>query len=156
MLEPKQNGGDGSEGQEAAGAFLVAGGQSAVLLEPVVEPLDAVALPIGGAVEAGAAIPRLVGQPRNHGADVVVAQPAPDGPAGIALVGGHRLRSPTAPPAHRAWHRCHRWRLQQRLEDAPVLPLSWRQQEAEGTPMPVGAHMQAGSPPTPTPAQRLG
>lgn len=147
MLQPEQNGRDCSERQKAAGLFLVSGGQSAALFEPVVEPFDAVALAIGGPVEARA-MPRLVGQAGDDGADVALAAPAPNRPpriARIARVTRHGLRAPPAAAAA-ARNECAEWVASAATPRRPVaLATGGGHAQAERAPPTVGADMQAGS-----------
>src|SRR5215218_8329744 len=81
--------------------LLVAGGDGAVLLEPVDGPLDPVALPVRRAVEAGAApgLLRLAGDDRP---DPPAAQVGADAAPGVALVAGHPRRAEPGAAAPRA------------------------------------------------------
>src|SRR5438105_8227044 len=84
-------------------ALLVAGGEAAVLLAAVDEPLHAVALPIGGAVEG----PRApLGLAAGDGdADAAPSQVGADGAAGVALVADQAAGPHPRPAAARAAHR---------------------------------------------------
>ena len=88
------------EAEEVAGGFFVAGGDGAMLLEPVDGPLHHVALPVGLPVEAHPA--RRFGRaPRDDRPDAAPAQVGAHRAAGVALVADHPSRSDTRSPA--AW-----------------------------------------------------
>src|SRR6478672_11754600 len=65
--------------------FFVTGRDGAVLLEAIDQALHAVALPIGGPIEADPT-PRLGGAAGNHRPDAAAAQVGAHRAAGVALV----------------------------------------------------------------------
>src|SRR5919202_1104262 len=93
MGDPEHNHRDQPEGAVAGGALLVARGQGAELLAAVDQPLDPVARPVHGAVEAAA--PALRPQPRDGVAEAAPVAVGPPRPAGVAPVTHH---APGAPP----------------------------------------------------------
>src|SRR5918997_6171622 len=107
------------EGTVALGALVVAGGQAAELLAAGDQPLDPVAQPIHGAVEAAA--PALRPQPRDGVADAAPAAVGPPCAPGVALVAHH---APGAPPRPAAAGAAHRALLQQLLEGGGLVALS--------------------------------
>lgn len=77
-------------GEVVGGAFLVAGGDTALLFETVDQALHPVALAVGGLVEVGLAPLAFPGW--DHGPDAAAAQAVPCRWAGVALVARHAPR----------------------------------------------------------------
>src|SRR5215212_9568209 len=82
------------------GAFLVASCDAARLLEPVDQALDAVALAIGGAIEAG--IAALIAFSWDHWGDTTASQAAARGRTGIGFVAGNLERAQPRPASPRS------------------------------------------------------
>src|SRR6187549_3764003 len=85
--EPEQAHADGEHGEVVDAALFVAGGDTPELLEPVDQPLDAVAFSVGLAVERRVA--RLVALGRDHRPNAAAPDPPSGGGAAVALVAGH-------------------------------------------------------------------
>src|SRR5919199_6517528 len=100
--DPEHNHRNQPEGAVAGGALVVAGGQGAELLAAVDQPLDPVAQPVHGAVEAAAAALRP--QPRDGVADTTPPTVGPPRAAGVALVAHHPRGAQPRPPAPGAAH----------------------------------------------------
>src|SRR6266571_9529670 len=90
MFEPEHSHRNRPEGAVARGALVVAGGQAAVLLAAVDQPLDAVAQAVQRPVERPAAA--LGAQAWDRVADPPPAAVGPPRPAGVALVARDALR----------------------------------------------------------------
>lgn len=73
------------------GALLGAGGDGAMLLEPIEKPLDAIPLPVCGAVEGG--VGRLIAAAWDDGANTPRLQVVPDAAAAVTLVPGNAVRT---------------------------------------------------------------
>jgi type VI secretion system protein ImpM len=65
--EPEKNGGDGDHSEIVGGLLFVSCGNPAELFQPVDQPLNAVPLPIGFAIEIR--LPRFIGFGRNDGSN---------------------------------------------------------------------------------------
>jgi hypothetical protein len=117
--------------------FLVAGGNSPMLLEAIDEPLDAVAFPIGLAIEAHAT-PGLGRAPGNDGANPPTAQRRADRASRIALVASDTLRPPARPATTRSLDRTC---LQQGGHLARLVPLSRGQDGADWLAAALGAEV---------------
>src|SRR4029078_6105802 len=85
--EPEQAHADGENGEVVDAALFVAGGDTPELLEPVDQPLDAVAFSVGRAVERRVA--RLVALGRDHRPNAAAPDPPSGGGAAVALVARH-------------------------------------------------------------------
>src|SRR5919199_239868 len=101
--DPEHNHRNQPEGAVAGGALVVAGGQGAELLAAVDQPLDPVAQPVHGAVEAAAAALRP--QPGDGVADAAPSAVGAPRPPGVAPVAYHPTRAQTRPAAAGAPHR---------------------------------------------------
>src|SRR5947209_16779691 len=88
--------------------LVVAGGDGAILLEPIQPPLHAVALAVGRAIEPRATA--LIGPGRDHRADPSAAQALARRRAAVALVPGH---APGPPPGRASPRPAHRAPIQQ-------------------------------------------
>src|SRR5439155_21324494 len=103
MLEPEDSHRDRPEGAVALGALVVAGGQRAELLAAGDQVLDAVAQPVGRAVEGAAAA--LVAHAGDGIAEAAAAAVGAPRAPGVALVVHHPLRAHPRPAAAGAPHR---------------------------------------------------
>lgn len=120
--------------------LLVAGGDGPVLLEPVDQPFDDVALAVGRAVEADAAA-RLGAEAGDDRADPAAPQVGADRPAGVALVaddplGAEAGAAAARPPDGPA--------LQQRGDLGRLVPLPRRQDDADGLAGALGPEVDLG------------
>jgi hypothetical protein len=117
--------------------FLVAGGNSPMLLEAIDEPRDAVAFPVGLAIDAHAT-PGLGRAPGNAGANPPAAQRWADRASRIALVAGDTLRPLAGPATTRSLDRT---RLQQGGHVARLVPRSRSQDGADWLAAALGAEV---------------
>lgn len=119
--------------------FVVAGGESPVLLEAVDEALDAVAFAVGLAVEAAVAPLALLAG--DDGADPPLAQPAARRAAAVPLVAGHPIRAQLGPTAPRALDRAA---VQQRRQCVLFVALPGGQDAGDRLAAPLGAEVDFG------------
>ena len=125
--------------------LLIAGGNGTVLLEPIDQAFDAVALAVGGPVEADPA-PRLGCAARDDRADPPPAQIGAHRLPGVALVGDHPIGAQAgASPAGAG----HRPALQQRRHLRRLMPLPGGQDSADRLAAAFGAQMDFGREPAP-------
>ena len=130
--------------------LVVAGGDSAKLLEAVDEPLHAVARPVGRPVKV--ALAGLGGPAGDDRANLPAAQALARGRATLALVAGQPAGAEagpagTAPP--------HRARVQQGGQGALLVPLPTRQGEGHRPAVALGADVDRGAAPAPAVAARV-
>src|SRR6476620_2079398 len=96
MMDPEHSERNEPQSPVAGRTLVIAGSEAAVLLAPVDEPLDAVAVPVHRAVERPPA--RLIAQARERVADAPAPKVATAGAPGVRLVADHPL-GPHARPA---------------------------------------------------------
>ena len=87
--DPQSGGGDEDEADEAVGGLVVAGGQSAAVLELGEAPLDEVSQGVEVAVDDGLGLAIALG--RDDGGDAAIAQVGEDGVSVVALVAQQHL-----------------------------------------------------------------
>lgn len=114
--------------------LVVEVGGGTVALEAVDRPRHDVALPVGCAAEADAAL-RLGAQAGDHRHDSAPVQGCPGGAAGVALVPGHAVRAQARTPTPRP---ADRPPLHQRRHLRRLVPLAGRQDEADRLAAPLG------------------
>src|SRR5215207_9328248 len=134
----------------AKGEFVVAGGEGPELLEAVEEPLDQVALAVGGAVEPRVRAFRGAGG--NDGRDATPPQRAPHGAAAVALVTGHARRPQPWPPTTRTRNRRL---LHEGGQRQVLMPLARRQHDRQRFATALGTGVEFGAEAAATPAKRL-
>src|SRR3954463_2781169 len=83
-LQPEQDHADVDHGEIVLATLLIAGGNAPGLLEPIDQPLNSVAQPIGRTVEV--ALTRLVLPGWDHRSDVAPTHAGASGRAAVALV----------------------------------------------------------------------
>jgi len=133
------------------GTFLVAGGNPSALLEPVDQPFDAVALAVGGAVEArGAALVALAG---DHHPNAASAQRLAHWRAAVALVAHQAPRTQPRASATSAFERAP---VDQCRERHLVVPLPRGQDEDDRLALALGPDVDFGAEPTARAAERFG
>jgi hypothetical protein len=148
--EPEYDGGDREHRQVVGGSLFVARRDTAELFEAVNEAFDPVPFSVGASVERSACpLVRSVG---DHDADAPATQIFPHLVGAVALVADESswpyAWSPTSCPPHRA-------ALHQRLEDGLLVALATREHEDERLAVSLGTHVDLGTEPATTPAQRL-
>src|SRR5918912_266652 len=124
MLDPDHNERNQPQGAVAGRPFVVAGGQAAVLLAAVDQPLHAVPQPVDRPVEGPRAA--FVAPPRNGVPKAPPATVRAARAAGVALVAHDPLGPDAGPPAARTPHRA---RLQQWRESGRLMPLPRREHQ---------------------------
>src|SRR6185312_2450214 len=121
------------------GAFFIAGRDAARLLEAVDQALDAVALAIGGAIEAG--IAALVALGRDDRGDAAAPQTAARGRTGIGFVAGNLERAQPRPAPSRA---ADRPLIEQPLQGGLLVTLAPGQHRRDRAAVAFGAQVQLG------------
>jgi Domain of unknown function (DU1801) len=119
-------------------SLLVTGGNPAEVLQPIDEPLDAIALLARFLVKRG---PPLAGWAGNDSSDAPLAQGVSDALAAVALVSRNTLGPHMWPPASRSRHLPA---LHQVSEDSLLVPLASGEKEDNGFTSARGAHMNYG------------
>lgn len=124
--QPEQYGGDDPQGAVAVRALVVAGGQTAELLAPIDQPLDAMSQAVRRPIEGPA--PPLPPLPWDGVADAPPPAVGAIPPPGVAFVADHTVGpqpgSPAAGPSHRAL-------LEQLLEHRDFVLLAGREHQGQ-------------------------
>lgn len=143
------------------GEFVVAGGQSAPLLEQVKPSFDHGAAAIVPCVEcrwapaagtAPCAVPGLIGRFGDHRDNAASTQMPPDRPRGVGLIGANTVRASTCPtpPRPRDPQMPHQMR-----EHRCVTSLAGTDQSHQRSAVPVDKVVDRGAPPTAGAADRV-
>src|SRR5438270_5671759 len=150
MMDPEHSERNQPEGAVAVGALVVAGGQAAVLLAAVDQPLDAVALPVHRAVKRPPA--PFVAQARERIAQAPPPTVAAAGTPGVPLVAHYSLGPHARPSPARAPHGAL---LQQALKHGRLVLLARGQHQGHRLAAAVGAQVNLGREPATAAPERF-
>ena len=139
-----------NEGEVGGGELVVSGGEMAVFFQTPDQPLDDVALAIDAPVHEP--WPGLGSELRDDGGDAATAEVLADRAAGVATIGEQSLWSTARAAGARSPDRT---RLHQGLERGLLVALAGRQDEGDGSPVPLAAHMELRAEAAPRAAERL-